>query len=62
MKAYKLICPVCFYTVHVLSKHGRFSPREAVFERCPACNRDVVPIVSKRDLPDSFDFNQFKKM
>ena len=62
MKAYKLICPVCFYTVHVLSKHGRFSPREPQMELCPACNRMIVPLVEKRDYPDSLDYNVFKKM
>ena len=62
MKAYRLSCPVCFYTVHVLSRHGRFSPREAVLELCPACNRMIVPLVEKRDYPDSLDYNVFKKM
>lgn len=62
MKAYKLTCPVCQYTVHVLSRHGRFSPREPQMGLCPACTRMIVPLVEKRDYPDSLDYNVFKKM
>ena len=62
LKAYKLSCPVCFYTITVITRHGRFSPKEPELELCPACNRHIVPIVEKRDYPDSLDYNMFKKM
>lgn len=59
--AYKLTCPVCFYSTHLVGRHGRFRGVEAELERCPACNAWVVPIVSKRDLADSSDYNVLKK-
>ena len=62
LKAYKLSCPVCFYTITVITRHGRFSPKEPELELCPACNRMIVPLVEKRDYPDSLDYNVFKKM
>jgi len=62
LKAYKLSCPVCFYTITVITRHGRFSPKEPELELCPACNRHIVPIVEKQDYPDSLDYNMFKKM
>lgn len=45
-------CPVCHYTVTMVSFKEQFTPRLDVDMRCPECGRYIIPIKEKRIVED----------